>query len=144
MICAFFCILTTALSILQKGHIDSELLILSIQNMSDIVVFLSVGIRVYTEMEIFMTCCQRMYEYSKLEQEDELDKQIDNDLSNIDWPTKGAIQFENVVMRYREGLEPSIKGLNCQIQAGMRVGIVGRTGAGKSSILQTLFRLVEL
>lgn len=47
-------------------------------------------------------------------------------------------------MRYREGLEPSIKGLDCKIAAGMKVGIVGRTGAGKSSILQALFRLVDL
>jgi len=47
-------------------------------------------------------------------------------------------------MRYRQGLKPSIDGLECEIDAGMRVGIVGRTGAGKSSILQALFRLVEL
>lgn len=47
-------------------------------------------------------------------------------------------------MCYREGLEPSIKGLNFKAMAGMKVGIVGRTGAGKSSILQALFRLVEL
>ena len=47
-------------------------------------------------------------------------------------------------MSYREGLEPSIKGLDVKIEAGMKVGIVGRTGAGKSSILQALFRLVEL
>lgn len=47
-------------------------------------------------------------------------------------------------MKYREGLEPCIKDLNCKVDAGMKVGIVGRTGAGKSSILQALFRLVEL
>ena len=47
-------------------------------------------------------------------------------------------------MSYRECLEPSIKGLDVKIEAGMKVGIVGRTGAGKSSILQALFRLVEL
>jgi ATP-binding cassette, subfamily C (CFTR/MRP), member 4 len=47
-------------------------------------------------------------------------------------------------MRYREGLEPSIRNMNFIVQAGMKVGIVGRTGAGKSSILQALFRLVEL
>jgi len=47
-------------------------------------------------------------------------------------------------MKYREVLKPSISGLNCKVQQGMRVGIVGRTGAGKSSILQALFRLVEL
>ena len=47
-------------------------------------------------------------------------------------------------MRYRRELEPSIENLSFKAQGGMFVGIVGRTGSGKSSILQTLFRLVEL
>jgi ABC-type multidrug transport system fused ATPase/permease subunit len=51
--------------------------------------------------------------------------------------------FDNVSMAYRPGLEPTIKGLSCEIESGMKVGIVGRTGAGKSSILQVLFRLTD-
>ena len=47
-------------------------------------------------------------------------------------------------MKYREELEPSIKELSFTVQPNMKVGIVGRTGAGKSSILQALFRLCEL
>lgn len=47
-------------------------------------------------------------------------------------------------MRYRDGLEPSIRNLTMHVQPKMKVGIVGRTGAGKSSILQALFRLSEL
>lgn len=47
-------------------------------------------------------------------------------------------------MKYRETLEPSIKQLSFTVQSKMKIGIVGRTGAGKSSILQALFRLCEL
>jgi len=47
-------------------------------------------------------------------------------------------------MSYREGIEPSINNLSFKIEAGMKVGIVGRTGSGKSSILQALFRLCDL
>ena len=46
-------------------------------------------------------------------------------------------------MKYREHMDPSIRNLSCTIQAGMKIGIVGRTGAGKSSILQVLFRLSD-
>ena len=60
------------------------------------------------------------------------------------WPSSGKIEFEEVSMRYRPELEPSIVNLSFKAQAGMIVGIVGRTGSGKSSILQTLFRLIEL
>ena len=47
-------------------------------------------------------------------------------------------------MKYRPTLEPSVSNLTFTIQPGMKIGIVGRTGAGKSSILQILFRLSEI
>ena len=60
------------------------------------------------------------------------------------WPSKAHIQFTNVAMRYRPNLPLVLKGLTLEIKSGERVGIVGRAGAGKSSILATLTRAVEL
>ena len=60
-----------------------------------------------------------------------------------DWPRNGQLIFENVWMAYRDG-PPVLRGINVVIESGQRVGICGRTGAGKSSILVTLFRIVEL
>lgn len=59
------------------------------------------------------------------------------------WPTKGAISLTNMRMRYRHNTPLVLKGLNLTIGAGERVGIVGRTGSGKSSMLLVLMRLVE-
>ena len=51
------------------------------------------------------------------------------------WPANGELVFDNITMRYREFMEPAVKNLTFKVQSGMKVGIVGRTGAGKSSIL---------
>lgn len=59
------------------------------------------------------------------------------------WPFSGAIKFEELSMKYREGLEPALRKLTCEVEAGKKIGIVGRTGAGKSTILQVLFRLTD-
>merc|ERR1712228_332334 len=60
------------------------------------------------------------------------------------WPSNGQIIFDNVWMRYREGLEYVLKGLTFEVRGGEKVGVIGRTGAGKSSLFVTLLRLVEL
>ena len=90
-----------------------------------------------------MTSSQRIVEYTRLEIEDELLKGDDKKLKEAKWPQKGEIEFDDVSMRYNEGLEPSMNDLSVLIQPGMKVGIVGRTGAGKSTILQVLFRLTD-
>ena len=60
------------------------------------------------------------------------------------WPTDGMIRFRNVYMRYTEEDPPVLKGLNLVINPGEKVGIVGRTGAGKSSLISALFRLAKI
>lgn len=60
------------------------------------------------------------------------------------WPKSGAVKFENVVMSYRPGLPNVLKGISLDVKGGEKIGIVGRTGAGKSSLMLALFRIVEL
>ncbi|KAM3748774.1 hypothetical protein ACB098_05G133800 [Castanea mollissima] len=59
------------------------------------------------------------------------------------WPSSGTIVFEDVVMRYRPELPPVLHGLSFTVPPSEKLGIVGRTGAGKSSMLNALFRIVE-
>jgi len=59
------------------------------------------------------------------------------------WPSAGAVRFNHVYMHYRADLPPVLRGVNVAIPGGAKVGIVGRTGAGKSSMVLALLRLVE-
>lgn len=63
-------------------------------------------------------------------------------VQNSDWPKNATIEFRDFTMKYRTGLEPVLKNLTFKIENAQKVGIVGRTGAGKSSIIQALFRMV--
>lgn len=60
------------------------------------------------------------------------------------WPSAGCVRLDNVELRYRPGLPLALKGLSLDIMGGELMGVVGRTGAGKSSITTALFRLSEL
>lgn len=60
------------------------------------------------------------------------------------WPEKGLLEFRNVSMRYRPGLDLTLKHLSFRVHVNEKVGIVGRTGAGKSTIGLALSRIVEL
>lgn len=61
-----------------------------------------------------------------------------------EWPAKGEIEFKNVDLRYRPEKELVLKGLSFKIQAGEKVGVIGRTGAGKSTVCLALSRIVEI
>lgn len=59
------------------------------------------------------------------------------------WPQAGEVDFDTYKLRYRPGLELVLKGISCKVAGGEKIGIVGRTGAGKSSLTLALFRMVE-
>ncbi|XP_046581331.1 ATP-binding cassette sub-family C member 5-like [Haliotis rubra] len=60
-----------------------------------------------------------------------------------DWPSQGQVRFRNYNMRYHEGLQPSLKKITLNISAHEKIGIVGKSGSGKSSLGVALFRLCE-
>ena len=106
-----------------------------------IVQMLQFTIRQLAEVENAMNSTERIHHYgTQLEQEAPLKLTPVPDA----WPQRGAINFNNVQMRYREGLPLVLQSFDMKVGGGERIGIVGRTGAGKSSIMSTLFRLVEL
>lgn len=106
-----------------------------------IVQMIQFTVRQLAEVENGMNAVERLLYYGTQLEEEAPSKTIDVRPS---WPEKGEIVFDNVEMRYRAGLPLVLQGLNVHIQGGERIGIVGRTGAGKSSIMSTLFRLVEI
>jgi ATP-binding cassette subfamily C (CFTR/MRP) protein 4 len=87
-----------------------------------------------------MTAVERVLEYTVLPSEP-----LDNGSRNpeTNWPRSGEIVFNQVTYSYDKDLPPVLKDLSFRISSGEKVGIVGRTGAGKSSIVQTLFRMAE-
>ena len=106
-----------------------------------IVQMLQFGVRQLAEVENGMNAVERLRYYgTSLEEEAPLHTVE----VRPSWPEKGEIVFENVEMRYRENLPLVLRGLSMHVKGGERIGIVGRTGAGKSSIMSTLFRLVEI
>ena len=85
---------------------------------------------------------ERVGTYIDLEAEGELI--VQNNRPPPGWPSGGIIEYKDVVMRYRPELPAVLVGLSVKIQPNEKIGIVGRTGAGKSSMMNSLFRLVEI
>nr|UOU03341.1 ATP-binding cassette subfamily C4-1-2 [Brachionus rubens] len=93
-----------------------------------------------TMVENLMTSIERIVEYTKIPGEPLYKGEKK---APINWPTRGEITFENVSLKYDENLPSVLKGISLNIKPGEKVGIVGRTGAGKSSFFQAIFRMYE-
>ncbi|XP_034942472.1 multidrug resistance-associated protein 4-like isoform X2 [Chelonus insularis] len=116
------------------------------------------GMRQSAEVTNQMMSVERVLEYSLLPPEENIaeDKPTKKDKKKglqvtsktvhapENWPTEGCIKFQNVFMRYSEEEQPVLKGLELVIKPREKVGIVGRTGAGKSSLISALFRLAKV
>lgn len=93
------------------------------------------------EFETNITSVERIKEYFEIPHEDEW--RIEETKPPKSWPDKGHITFDDYHVKYREGLDDVLKGLTLDIEPSEKIGIVGRTGAGKSSMTLALFRILE-
>ncbi|RCV37022.1 hypothetical protein SETIT_8G028800v2 [Setaria italica] len=99
------------------------------------------AIAVLCSLENRMISVERMLQYMNIPSEPPLT--ISESRPNCQWPTKGEIELRNLHVRYAPQLPFVLKGLTCTLPGGKKTGIVGRTGGGKSTLIQALFRIVE-
>ncbi|XP_011311098.1 multidrug resistance-associated protein 4 isoform X2 [Fopius arisanus] len=104
---------------------------------------LQYGMRQTAEMVAQMTSVERVLQFTELDKEGPFDSQV-NAKPPEKWPCEGRIEFDHVYFRYSDEEGPILKDLNIIIEPGMKVGVVGRTGAGKSSLIAALFNLAKL
>ena len=93
----------------------------------------------FAEVENFMTSVERIVEYIQLPIEGQLGKKII--LPQSKWPKQGVIEIHNMSASYRSHLPNVLNSINIKINHKDKIGIVGRTGSGKSSLFLTIFRL---
>ncbi|BFZ12050.1 hypothetical protein BsWGS_15089 [Bradybaena similaris] len=98
-------------------------------------------VRQVSEFETNIVSVERLKEYSQVDQEAALINPLKRPAPH--WPNRGNVIFTDYKTRYRQGLDLVLKGVTCHISGGEKIGIVGRTGAGKSSLTVSLFRIIE-
>jgi len=138
------CSLASILAVLfsQKGWIGVDPVVfgLALSMLIQLGSIFQWTIRQSAEVVNQMVSVERVSEYSNIEPEPPLHMNGDN---NKTWPEHGCIVVKDLTARYRKDLPPTLRGVSFTIEAGKRVGICGRTGSGKSTLVQSLFRILE-
>ena len=114
---------------------------LSISYAMSVTQTLSWMVRMTSELENNVVSVERVKEYTEIPTEAQWN--IPGSVSSEEWPHHGQVNFEDYQTRYRPGLDLVLRGVTANIAAGEKIGIVGRTGAGKSSLTLALFRIIE-
>ncbi|OJD19912.1 hypothetical protein AJ78_00106 [Emergomyces pasteurianus Ep9510] len=134
---SIFAVITAAL-VVSMGGIDASLAGFALSFAMQYTNAIAYALREYTNIELNMNATERVIEYSEINIESQggLD-------APAAWPTEGKLEVSDLVVAYAPDLPPVLKGLSFNVDKNQRVGVVGRTGAGKSSLTLALFRFLE-
>uniref|UniRef100_A0A8C8BA77 Canalicular multispecific organic anion transporter 1 n=1 Tax=Otus sunia TaxID=257818 RepID=A0A8C8BA77_9STRI len=128
------------LAVISKGTLEGGIVGLSVSSALNVTQTLNWLVRMSSELETNIVAVERVHEYTKVKNEAPW---VTEKRPPRGWPSKGEIQFIDYKVRYRPELELVLQGITCNIASTEKVGVVGRTGAGKSSLTNCLFRLLE-
>ncbi|XP_077285787.1 multidrug resistance-associated protein 1-like [Arctopsyche grandis] len=132
----------SALSVvIERDTIDPGIAGLSISYALQITRLLNLLVRMTSDAETNIVAVERIKEYGEIKQE--APWEISKTAPNQDWPLKGQVTIEKLNMRYRSTTRPVLNDISCEIKSGEKIGVVGRTGAGKSTLTLALLRIME-
>ncbi|KFW76415.1 Canalicular multispecific organic anion transporter 1, partial [Manacus vitellinus] len=128
------------LAVISKNTLAGGIVGLSVSSALSVTQTLNWLVRTSSELETNIVAVERVHEYMKVENEAPW---VTGKRPPRGWPSKGEIQFIDYKVRYRPELDLVLQGITCNIGSTEKVGVVGRTGAGKSSLTNCLFRVLE-
>jgi len=129
------------LAVAVGDALDPSLIALALVYVMQLSGMLQFTVRLAVEVDNFFTSVERLGFLARSIPQERDD--ASSDPPPLSWPTIGEIEFDHVSMSYRPGLDLVLKEVSFKIKGGESVGIAGRTGAGKSSLTTTLFRIVD-
>ncbi|KJR80768.1 uncharacterized protein SPSK_04818 [Sporothrix schenckii 1099-18] len=129
------------ISVANHSGLDEGMVGLAMSYALQITTSLNWIVRQSVEVETNIVSVERVLEYAALPSE--APEIIHRNRPPVSWPAHGEVEFRNYSARYREGLDLVLKNISLDIKPHEKIGVVGRTGAGKSSLTLALFRIIE-